>query len=91
MASWFSSDPVSSSPTKHFYFRCQIPELSTVPPWHRLVSESAVFDRKEPNNMTPEMSKDDKRPEEAERDLTRRIGYETAAEPPEAVEPEVLK
>ena len=38
--------------------------------------------------MTPEMSKDDGRPEETERDVTRRIGHETAAEPPEVVEPE---
>jgi len=38
--------------------------------------------------MTPELSKDEGRPEEAERDVTRLIGHEMAAEPPEVVEPE---
>ena len=38
--------------------------------------------------MTPELSKHDGRPEETERDVTRRIGHETAAEPPDVVEPE---
>jgi hypothetical protein len=38
--------------------------------------------------MTPELSKAEGRPEETERDVTRRIGHETAAEPPEVVEPE---
>jgi hypothetical protein len=88
MASWFFRDPASSSPTKPCYFRWRIPELSTEPPWRQLVSELAVFDRKEPNSMTPELSKDDGRPEGTERDVTRRIGHETAAEPPEVVEPE---
>jgi type IV secretory pathway VirB10-like protein len=38
--------------------------------------------------MTPELNKDERLPEEAERDVTRRISRGTAAEPPELAEPE---
>src|ERR1039458_3346243 len=87
MASWFSRDRASSSPTKPCCFRWPIRELSTGRPWRRSVSESAVFERKEPNRMTPELNKTEGPPDGAEPAATQRMGT-GAAEQPEATEPE---
>src|ERR1039457_7191350 len=87
MESWFSRDRASSSPTKPCCFRWPIPARSTGRPWRRSVSESAVFARKEPNNMTPESNKTEGRPDVAEADVTRRISN-GPAEQLDAAEPE---
>src|ERR1035441_5338173 len=87
MASWFSRGRASSSPTKPCCFRWPIPARSTDPPWRRSDSESAVFARKEPSNMTPELNKTEKLPDAAETDVTRRISA-GVAEQPDAPEPE---
>src|ERR1035438_4339959 len=87
MASWFSRDRASSSPTKPCCFRWPIPARSTGRPWRRSVSESAVFARKEPNNMTTGLNKTENKPAAAEPDVTRRISV-GVAEQPDAPEPE---
>src|SRR5580700_3564465 len=76
-------------------FRWPIPELSTGRPWRRSVSGSAVFDRKEPNRMTPELNKTERLPEEAGPDATRDVARAVtqrirtdAVEPPAAAERE---
>src|ERR1035441_6846684 len=71
-------------------FRWPIPELATGRPWRPSVSESAVFDRKEPNNMTPESNKTEGGLDAAEHDVTRRISA-GASEQPDAPEPEVKR
>lgn len=52
--------------------------------------ESAVFDRKEPNRMSPELNKTEGDHDAAETDVTRRINR-GAAEQPDAGEPEEKK
>src|SRR3984885_3643933 len=67
-------------------FRWPIPELSTGRLWRRSVSGSAVFDRKEPNRMTPELNKTERLPDDAGPDVTQRISA-GAAEQPDGAEP----
>src|ERR1039458_4719997 len=90
MASWFSRGRASSSPTKPCCFRWPIPARSTGRPWRPSVSESSVFDGKEPNNMTPELNKTEGLPDAAEPDVTWSISA-GAAEQPDAAEPEEKK